>query len=130
MEKQYTFRKLQGDDLFIMFSIISKIGLNTFKPVFESDNGKKLIASIKGKNVGEIDTETASINIMLDVGQILISKIPLVKNEIYALLSSVSNMTAGEIKKMGICEFAEMIIDFVKKDEFPNFIKVVLKLFK
>lgn len=130
MEKQYKFRELQSDDMFLMFSIISKIGVNTFKPVFDSESGKKLMLVISGKEVANIDTQKESVNIMLDVAQILLQKTPLIKKEIYSLLANTSNMTENEIKKMGICEFAVMLGDFVRKEEFPNFIKVVLKLFR
>ena len=46
------------------------------------------------------------------------------------MLSQTSNLTDDEIKAPGTAAmFLEMVIDFIKKEEFRDFIKVVSRLF-
>ena len=59
---------------------------------------------------------------------VLLKTLPKCEKEIYQLLAQVSDLTEEEIKSDMIL-FTEMVIDFVKKDEFKDFIKVVSRLF-
>ena len=135
--KPYTFRKLSSDDMFLMFSIIKKIGLKEFKACFEGDSVKKLIASLMNSgetekdNSGETEKTLMSIgfSVGLDALDVLLGNIPKCKEEIYQLLSQTSNMSEEEIRSDALL-LVEMVIDFFKKAEFPAFIKVVSKLFR
>jgi hypothetical protein len=60
---------------------------------------------------------------------VIFNNLPKCEKEIYQLLAQVSGMSEDEVKKDGIL-FTEMLFDFVKKEEFPAFIKVVSRLFK
>ena len=56
---------------------------------------------------------------------------PSVAYPCYQMLSQTSNLSVKEIKAPGNATlFLEMVIDFIKKEEFRDFIKVVLNLFK
>lgn len=128
--KAWEFRTLSGEDMFLMFSIIGKIGLNKFKALFETDDVKKLIHTIMTGEIDEgLDEESASLQIVIEVVQVLMSNICYAKNDIYQMLSNTSNLSVDEIKALSMGDFAEMVIEFVQKPEFPNFIKVVSKLF-
>ena len=132
--KPYVFRRLEATDVFIMFKIISAIGVNEFKVLFEAKGLVDLVsklASAKGKKV-KTDEEfiTVGASVFLDLVQVIITNIPKCEREIYQLLSQVSNMKAEEIKTLDAVTFTEMVIDFLKKDEFGDFFKVVSKLFK
>lgn len=135
--KPYTFRLLGAPDIFLMASIISKIGIKEFKACFESDGIKSLIQNmmIEGKEKGENPDSTNIISVgagvALEIASVILSHIPLCEAEIYQLLAQTSNLTVTEIKKPGnAAMFLEMVIDFVKKEEFGDFIKVVSKSFK
>lgn len=130
--KPYTFRKLGSTDLFLMFRIISAIGINNFTKVLDSVG---VMETIKNMTAEEKEDDSGAMiafgAVMLEVANIIFSNIGRCENEIYQLLSQTSNLSVEEIKAEGnAVMFLEMVIDFCKKEEFPNFIKVVSKLFK
>lgn len=124
---KYTFRKLNSTDTFLMFKIIGKIGINDFAKCFEQSNVRDLITNTKNT---EGATAMAGISVILDVASVVISNLPKCEKEIYELLSNVSNLTVDEIKALDFVTFTEMVIEFIKKEEFKDFFKVVLKSFK
>lgn len=140
VEKPYTFRKLGAPDIFLMSKIISKIGINEFKTCFEADGVKSLIqnAILESKEDGEENEENTDNNIVsvgagvvLEIANVIFTNLPKCEAEIYQILSQTSNLSVEEIKAPGnAAMFLEMVIDFVKKEEFGDFIKVVSKLFK
>lgn len=127
-EKPYTFRELTADDLFLMTSIISKIGLKKFADVFKnSDIIDALNSDDKTDNNKAL---VVGVSVALEISEILLGNLDKCKDNIYNLLSAVSGMAVSEIRTLGFATFAEMIIDFVKKDEFMDFFKAAAKLFK
>ncbi len=134
--KPYTFRKLGAPDVFLMSKIIGKIGINEFKVCFEADGIKNLVekAFAEAKESGKSDDSnfiSVGIGIALEAANVILKRIDLCENEIYQMLSQTSNLSVEEIKAPGnAAMFLEMLIDFVRKEEFKDFIKVVSKLFK
>lgn len=130
-EKPYTFRMLSAPDVFPMFRIISKIGVNEFTACFEKDGIKNLIASVIGKGEdGEKSASIVGISVVLEIANVIFTNIPKCESDIYTILSQTSNLSVKEVKALDFVTFTEMVIDFVKKEEFVDFIKVVSKLFK
>jgi hypothetical protein len=134
--KPYTFRKLSSDDIFLMFTIIKKIGFKEFKKCFEGDTVNTLVSAFKSANSADKDESGADKALMavgfaigFDAVDVILGNLSKCKEEIYELLSQVSGMKIDEIRADGLL-FTEMLIDFFKKPEFPGFIKVVSKLFK
>ena len=141
IEKTYELRGLMADDMFIMFSIISKIGIKEFKACFESDEVKSAIKNMFEQKKNADDEEekadadddgivSVGISIALDIATILLANIGKCKNDIYALLASLSGMKAGDIAKLPAKTFTSMVIDLVKKEEFADFFQDAVKLFK
>jgi len=131
VEKPYTFRRLKTEDVFPMFRIISKIGVNEFTACFEKDGIQKMIASFTSKEKGTNKTASiVGVSVILEIANVIFSNLPKCEDEIYKMLESTSNLTIEEIKGLDMVMFLEMIIDFVKKEEFGDFFKVVSKLFK
>lgn len=128
-EKPYTFRKLSAEDMFLMFSIIKKIGVKEFKKCFEGDSLETLMSTFKDSGGDEKALTAVGVAIGFDVVDLILGNLPKCEKEIYQLLAQVSGMPEDEVKKDMIL-FTEMVIDFIKKDEFPDFIKVVSRLFK
>lgn len=128
MERQvYTFRKLNSTDTFLMFKIIGKIGINEFTKSFDKDNIISLISATKGaKNA----TTVVGISVILEMANVIIGNLPKCETEIYQMLSNTSNLSVDEVRGLDFATFTEMVIDFIKKEEFKDFIKVVSKLFK
>lgn len=141
IEKTYELRGLMADDMFIMFSIISKIGIKEFKACFESDEVKSAIKNMFEQKKNADDEEekadadndgivSVGISIALDIATILLANIGKCKNDIYALLASLSGMKARDIAKLPAKTFTSMVNDLVKKEEFADFFQDAVKLFK
>lgn len=126
--KPYTFRKLSSKDIFLMTKILGKIGIRQFKGCFEGDALDDLVKAFKDKQ-----TDQALMSIGVAVGfegvDIIIGNLHKCEDDIYELLSAVSGVAVAEIEEDALL-FTEMLIDFFKKPEFPDFIKVVSRLFK
>jgi hypothetical protein len=126
--KPYTFRRFSSPDIFPMFKIIGKIGLKEFTAAIDKDVLKELIASFtEGK--GEESFAVNGATVILGIADVIISKLPNCENDIYQLLSQTSDLSVDEVKALDAAVFLEMVIDFIKKDDFKDFIKVVSKLF-
>ena len=127
-EKPYKFRTLNSTDVFLMFKIIGKIGVNEFNACFKDGAFRDLVSSVS-KN-GENNVQDAATSLFLEVANVLFNNIPKCEGEIYKMLSNTSNLTYDEVMNLDAVTFFEMVIDFIKKEEFKDFIKVVSKLFK
>lgn len=132
VEKPYKFRALSSRDMFLMFKIISKIGINEFVACFGKEGVLNIIKTLtdeeKKNDTGE---KIAFAAVALEFGNVILKNIEHCEHEIYKLLSQTSNLTVEEITAEGNAVlFFEMLIDFVKKDEFPDFIEVVSRLRK
>ena len=127
--KVYELRKLESKDIFPMFRIISKIGIDEFKKCFSNDEIKDLIAS-KGEVEFDKLASIVGVSVGFDIASIIVTNIPKCENEIYDFLASISDLKRKELEKLPMNIFLEMIIDLIKKEEFKDFFGVVSKLFK
>ena len=129
-EKVYTFRTLQATDVFLMFQILSKIGINEFGESFGKESVQKMLTAVT-KEGGMTDfAQTAGIAVTLEIVNIILGNLPKCQKEIFQMLSTTSNLTVKQVTELDFPTFTEMVIDFIKKPEFADFIKVVSKLFK
>jgi len=131
-EKPYKFRKLSSEDLFLMFKIIGAIGINEFKSCFTSLSVLKTVGKMADdEKKNERGAVLAGVSVMLEAGNVILNNIGKCKDDIYKLLVNTSNITIEELKAEGNAVlFMEMLKNFLKKEEFPDFFKVVSKLFK
>lgn len=129
-EKAYTFRTLQATDVFPMFKILGKIGINEFAESFGKESVQNMLVTLTAEGGMANFARTAGIAVTLEVVNVILGNLPKCEQEIFQLLSSTSNLTVEEVKKLTFPVFTEMVIDFIQKDEFKDFIKVVSVLFK
>ena len=129
-EKVYTFRPLEATDVFLMFKILGKIGINEFAECFGKENVQKMFNTITGENGMAKFTTQMGIAVTLEIVNVILGNLPKCEQEIYQMLSNTSNLSVDQVKKLDFPTFTAMVIDFVKKDEFKDFIKVVSALFK
>lgn len=127
-EPSYTLRELQARDVFSMAQIINRIGFREFKKILDSDDVRDAIAAAKDDEDGTVNVEAVGLQVVLDVVGVVMDNLPKAEQEIYSLLSSLSDIPAKEIQTMGMVEFVSMVIDVLKKPEFGDFIKVASKL--
>lgn len=130
-EKRYTFRKLSSDDLFLMMRILGKIGLKELKNCFEGDSLAMFVKAIDKNGLDEKALVGLGVAIGFDGVDMILNNLPKCDKEIYQLLTQVAagSVTENEIREDALL-FMEMLVDFVKKPEFPGFFRVVSKLFK
>ncbi len=129
-EKVYTFRKLEATDVFPMFKILSKIGINEFAECFGKESVQKMFSTLTGEKAVANFTQSMGIAITLEIVNVILGNLPKCEQEIFQMLSSTSNLSVEQVKKLDFATFTGMVIEFVKKDEFKDFIKVVSVLFK
>lgn len=123
--KPYTFRRLSTQDIFPMLRLLNKIGL---KDLRDNDNIKNIVMLMtSGK---KIDVNRIGMDVFLEIACLIADNIPKCEVELYSLLSQTSDRTVDEIKAQDMAVTFEMIVDFIRKEEFGDFFKVVLKLFK
>ena len=125
----YELRNLKADDMFLMVSILSKIGFNDLKETLTPEKVKDITSAFKQGDNGEDMSTFVGFNIMFSAVEIIMKNLPSCKNEIYSLLASLSGMTAKEIANLDMVTFTEMVIAVVRKEEFKDFFKAVAKLF-
>ncbi len=131
-EKPYNFRKLNATDIAPMCKVLSKIGIKKFATCLQSESVVSIISQ-KDENEDSDNTKinkAVGIQVMIEIADIILANIPYCEKDIFTLLSNVSGLTVDEIREFDLATFAEMVFDFVKKEEFKDFIKVVSKLFK
>ena len=128
IEKPYTFRRLSTHDLFPMLRLLNKMGIQDLR---DNENVKRIsimLSTTSGKK--NIDVNRLGIDVFVEIACIIVENIPKCEVELYALLSQTSNLTIDEIKEQDMSVTFEMIVDFIKKEEFADFFKAVTKLFK
>lgn len=125
-EKPYEFRRLATEDIFPMLKLLNKIGLKDLK---DNESIKNIIVMFTSADK-KVDPSKLGIEIFLEIACLITDNIPKCEAELYAILSKTSNLTVEDIKKQDMAVTFEMILDFVRKEEFGDFFKVVLKLFK
>ncbi|MBQ5929856.1 MAG: hypothetical protein IIX02_03590, partial [Clostridia bacterium] len=74
--------------------------------------------------------EAATFGAMLEFAQILIEGLDGCEDQLFRLLANTSNLTVEEIGELSLVELPLMIVDFVKKDEFKDFLKVAQSYIK
>lgn len=130
--KPWKFRLLGGQDLFLMASIISKIGLDEFMGVFQSDALQGIVASmVSGEkiNIDELGG-MAAIAFGVESLNIVLSHLTECQNDINRMLADTSNLSLEAVKALGMVDYVDMICDFFAKEEFKDFTRVASRFIK
>ena len=129
--KAYTLRNPQADDIFLMFRILTKVGVKNVKECFQSEEVKNaMMLMAANKEQGEKELSAIGMLVAVDIGCVLMEHMDAAKNDIFAFLARLSNMKVEDIAQMNPGDFAEMIIDVVKLEGFRDFFMRVFALFK
>lgn len=123
------FRQLSATDIFPMAAIISKIGIKEFKTAFENPEISQIISGGKDKSKDDL-IAVVGMSIVLDFGGIVLANLGKCQNEIFAFLASVTETDEKTLRELSLADFAELVIEFFKKDELRDFLKVVSKFLK
>ena len=133
IKKPYQFRSIGAKDIPLMTNVIKAIGLKEFKSCLS----KEVIDEIKQlfKKDGKKDVDYTTLGIVaapmiFDILEVVLENTEKCMSALFKLLSNTSNLSVEEVENLSPANFAEMVFDFIKKDEFPDFFKVVLKLLR
>ena len=127
--KKWKFRQLKSADIFLMLPVLKKIGINNLRKTINGDIIKEIVADKKSESY-EKQIEAATFGAMLEFAQVLIEGLDGCEEQLFRLLANTSNLTVEEIADLSLVELPLMIIDFVKKDEFKDFLKVAQSYIK
>lgn len=119
-EKKWEFRALTAQDIFPIANLIGKIGIGSFVEKF-ADGGV-------AKAIEEGDADSVGMKVMVRGIETVLANLDSCEKDIYKILSSTSNLSEKEIKALSMGDFVEMIVDFIKKDDFADFFKQVSSL--
>lgn len=125
---KFEFRRLNSKDIFPMARIITKIGFKEFKGCLTSSDIAQLVTADADKK--DNLTTTIGLSIALDMGGVILANLEKCEKEVFEFLSSVSGMSVKELEGMALSDFAELVLEFFKKSELKDFIKVVSRLLK
>lgn len=125
MEKKYELRSPKADDMFLMFRILSKVGVKNLKNCFSTGD---VMAAIRGE--GEQDSEEVGISVALEIASVLMEHMDDAKKDIFTFLSNLSGMKASEIAAMEMADFAQMVIEVIQMEGFRDFFQRVFALLK
>lgn len=125
--KVYTFRKLCAKDVPLMVKILTKIKINRFAELLQRENVVKMLTAKEGES--DNNALISGGTLILDVAQIIFEGLGDCE-EIFDMLANTSNLSKEEVEALDIDVLMEMIIDFIKKEEFMGFFKAVSKLIK
>lgn len=135
---KYEMRTLNATDIFPMLNIISKIGLRNIKSLVNDGTINTIVESARtektskdGNKPQQRDVlEKVGISLFLELGDIVCGNIMKCQDDIFNFLAALCNVDVDEIKQIGMDEFAELVITFLKKDELGDFMKAVSKSLK
>lgn len=125
---EYSIRKPKAKDLFIVSKIIKGIGLQNIVDCFNSSNLTE-IAKKGETDFTDEQTMKAGAIVMMNVGELILDKMDVVKDDLIKFMSNLTEMSVGEIEDLPLCDFAEIFFKIIKEPDFADFIKVVLKSF-
>jgi hypothetical protein len=110
-----------------MVKILTKIKINRFAELLQRESGVKMLI---GKSEEEDNNALVSGgSLVLDMSQIIFEGLGNCE-EIFDMLANTSNLSKEEVEALDIDVLMEMIIDFIRKEEFMGFFKAVSKLIK
>ena len=118
VENKRTPRPLMGTDIFLMTSIIGKIGVKNLRACFSSPDVKEARENSTEENLDELGQL-----IFCGVIDVILERLEYCEGSICKLLSKLYDMKEEEIKALGATEYLNMFVDVVKDENFVDFFK-------
>ena len=137
--RPYNLRKLADADLFPVLQLLRKLGLKDFKDAFIAKRHEYMQQLNEfNPNLYETDEEkkkamedlqkSAGLNVVMDMADVMISKIETHKDSIYGFYSTLSGLQPEEIMQMEFGTLPLMIYDSFSEVKNTAFFKVLSKL--
>ena len=111
-------RPLMGTDIFMLTSIIGKMGVKNLMRCFDAPDVREA-----RENGGEDNVEQLGQLIFLGVIDVILERLEYCESSICRLLSKLYDMKEEEIKALGATEYLNMFVDVIKDENFVDFFK-------
>lgn len=118
--KREMVRTLVGDDIFVMTSIIGKIGLrnlmacaNTLEVHEVLENGENLDEDTLKEKIGNL--------IIYGIIDVILVNLEKCSGDIGKLMARLYGMTDKEVHELQAADYLDMLIDVVKSENFSDF---------
>lgn len=125
VERPYTLRALNDEDLYPILDIIAMVCPENLQPIFQRVLEKAdSLGSMDGDDAAEIAgkiTEEIGVDIMMQLALAILRSMKTVKDDVYALLSDVSGIPAEDIRRMPFGTTPMMILDIVRDKRNRHF---------
>lgn len=125
VENKRTPRPLKGTDIFMLTSIIGKMGVKNLMRCFDAPDVREARESGE-KN----DVEKLGSLIFLGVIDVVLERLEYCEGSICKLLSSLYDMKEEEIKTLGATEYLGMFFEVIKDENFVDFFKQAYEFVK
>lgn len=115
--KPYTLRPLCDEELYTILDIIAKVCPDDLQPIFIKAMDKftkKEAEAGDDKDMLEKLANDFGMDVVMELGLVIIRNLKKVKDDVYALLSDLSGIDADQIRKMPFGTTPRMIMDVVK----------------
>ena len=107
------FRGLTGKDFFKIISLLNKLDI------------KKLLTELFNTDNQTQGVEESGQRILLSVLDALMENLPACEEEINALLADLVGLQVEEVANLPFSDYTQLIIDFVKHEDFKDFLKQI-----
>ena len=129
---EYSLRKVNATDIFTVTTIISKIGIREFKSCLKGEETMNLIGSLFNQENQKENNDAAlsavGLSVVFDIVGVVLGNMEKCKDDIFALLSSLSGINKKDIATLDGEVFMNMLMDAIN-DNSKVFIGVASKLF-
>ena len=124
VEKPYTLRPLYDEELYTILDIIEKLCPEDIRPIFikaMEKFTKKEAEAGDDKDMLEKLANDFGMDVVMELGLVIIRNMKNVKDDVYALLSDLSGIPDDKIRKMPFGTTPRMIMDVVKDERNRDF---------
>jgi len=126
-EKIYELGKFKATDVVVFATMLSKIGLGKVSDAFGKENVTALLGQLNGEQKKD-ETAYVGLGIGLQIAEIILGNLDKCQNELFTLLSNVSNLSVEEVKDLDAEVLFEMIYDVIRLPQFKNFTRLASRL--
>lgn len=130
---EYNLRKVNATDIFTVTTIISKIGIREFKNCLKGEETVNLIGNLfnqddkENKQNNDAALSAVGLSVVFDIIGVVLGNMEKCKDDIFALLSSLSGINKKEIATLDGEVFMDMLLQAFQ-DNSKVFIGVASKL--
>ena len=121
VEVKRTPRPLKGTDIFLLTSIISKIGVRNIMRCMDALD----VQDVREAEQTEDEVKKAQIGTLIFFGVVdtVMDRLEYCEGAICKLLARLYDMPEADVKELGANEYLDMFIDVVKDENFVDFFR-------